>query len=86
MVALYDYKPERDSPNPYHDMELEFNVGDLITVYGCMVRETKQQYNYIRDNYCVNSQHSDGFYSGQLKGKFGLVPSNFVQEDTKTRV
>lgn len=66
MVALYDYKPERDSPNPYHDMELEFNIGDLITVYGCM--------------------HSDGFYSGQLKGKFGLVPSNFVQEDTKTRV
>ena len=38
MIAMYNYCPERDSPNDQSDMELNFDAGDLITVYGSMVR------------------------------------------------
>lgn len=36
--------------------------------------------NITLDKMFYYMQHSDGFYSGQLEGKFGLVPSNFVKE------
>ena len=42
--------------------------------------------NWIRVCNCIMSllfaslQHSDGFYSGELNGEFGLVPSNFLKE------
>ncbi len=38
MRALYDYFPEKDSPNPNPEMELSLNAGDIITIYGVMVR------------------------------------------------
>ncbi len=41
MIALYDYRPDKDSPNLHSDIELEFNAGDHITVYGTMVKEYK---------------------------------------------
>ena len=60
MVASFDYMPTESSPNENPDLELRFNTGDVITVFG-------------------NMDH-DGFYCGELKGMFGLVPSNFLEE------
>ena len=37
MRALFDYHPERDSPNLNLEMELSFNAGDTVTVYGVIV-------------------------------------------------
>ena len=37
MVAIYNYTPQKDSPNPNPGMELSFKTGDVITVYGQMV-------------------------------------------------
>ena len=37
MVAMYDYVPQKDSPNPNPDLELSFKAGDRITIYGNMV-------------------------------------------------
>jgi len=37
MVAIYNYTPQKDSPNPNPVMELSFKTGDVITVYGQMV-------------------------------------------------
>ncbi|RWS26093.1 RIMS-binding protein 2-like protein [Leptotrombidium deliense] len=36
MVALYDYDPQELSPNPDAEMELAFNTGDIIYIYGEM--------------------------------------------------
>ncbi|XP_022251355.1 RIMS-binding protein 2-like isoform X2 [Limulus polyphemus] len=36
MVALYDYDPQELSPNVDAEMELTFNTGDIIYVYGDM--------------------------------------------------
>ncbi|XP_013782943.1 RIMS-binding protein 2-like [Limulus polyphemus] len=36
MVALYDYDPQELSPNVDAEMELSFNTGDVIYVYGDM--------------------------------------------------
>lgn len=36
MVALYDYDPQELSPNVDSEMELAFNTGDIIYVYGDM--------------------------------------------------
>ncbi|RWS10368.1 RIMS-binding protein 2-like protein [Dinothrombium tinctorium] len=36
MIALYDYDPQELSPNPDAEMELAFNVGDIIYIYGDM--------------------------------------------------
>ena len=41
-------------------VELSFQTGDLILVYGEM--------------------DDDGFFMGELKGKRGLVPSNFLTD------
>ena len=37
MVALYDYQPEKDSPNAFPDTELEFKAGDQIVIVGFIV-------------------------------------------------
>lgn len=75
MIALYDYKPLSDSPNTYSDTELAFRAGDHIVIYGNMV---STQYNLMI--FMIRIQHSDGFYTGQLGERFGLVPSNYVKE------
>ncbi|GAB6025399.1 hypothetical protein CHUAL_011144 [Chamberlinius hualienensis] len=36
MIALYDYDPQELSPNVDADVELSFNTGDIIYVYGDM--------------------------------------------------
>ncbi|CAG0901542.1 unnamed protein product, partial [Cyprideis torosa] len=61
MVALFDYDPQEASPN----MELAFNQGDIIMIYGEM--------------------DDDGFYLGELNGRRGLVPSNFLAEAGQAR-
>ena len=38
MVAVCDYTPSIDSPNPQPYLELPFSKGKIITVYGNMVR------------------------------------------------
>ena len=78
MIALYDYDPQENSPNPDADvstrslslplslsppqMELAFMTGDVIYVFGDM--------------------DDDGFFMGQLaaSGARGLVPSNFLAD------
>ena len=37
MVAVCDYTPSIDSPNPQPHLELPFSKGKIITVYGNMV-------------------------------------------------
>lgn len=34
MVASFDYVPAESSPNENPDLELQFNKGDVITVFG----------------------------------------------------
>lgn len=34
---MYDYKPSSDSPNNNSEIELEFQGGDHIVIYGNMV-------------------------------------------------
>lgn len=34
MRALFDYDPERDSPNESSEVELTFTEGDILTVFG----------------------------------------------------
>lgn len=37
MVAVHDYAPSVDSPNPQPELELAFTKGQFITIYGDMV-------------------------------------------------
>ena len=46
MVAMYDYVPQKDSPNPNPDLELSFKAGDRITIYGNMVPTHTHNYHY----------------------------------------
>ena len=38
MKAVYDYNSRQDSPNRGMELELSFRNGDIITVFGSMVR------------------------------------------------
>ena len=38
MRAVYNYNSRQDSPNRGMELELSFRNGDVITVYGSMVR------------------------------------------------
>ena len=38
MVAAFDYDPCKDSPNDNPELELSFSAGDIIIIYGNMVR------------------------------------------------
>lgn len=37
MLALYDYTPATESPNPYPELELSFKKNQVLTIYGDMV-------------------------------------------------
>ena len=55
MVALYDYNPRLESPNPTPELELSFKKGQTITVFG----------NKVTTNMVANSNvdiltHTDG--------------------------
>ncbi|XP_071947718.1 uncharacterized protein [Antedon mediterranea] len=59
-IAVYEYIPEKHSPNDYPAYELAFEEGDILTIYG--------------------QKRQDGFFQGKVRGKRGLVPSNFIEE------
>ncbi|XP_033109797.1 golgin subfamily B member 1-like isoform X2 [Anneissia japonica] len=59
-IAVYEYIPEKHSPNDFPAYELAFEEGDILTIYG--------------------QKRQDGFYQGKVRGKHGLVPSNFIEE------
>ena len=44
MIALYDYTPSTDSPNPQPELELQFTKGQILTIYGDMVSTFKHMY------------------------------------------
>lgn len=37
MKALYNYEPVDDSPNPHPELELGFEKGQVLTIFGDMV-------------------------------------------------
>ncbi|KAJ8280836.1 hypothetical protein GJAV_G00059670 [Gymnothorax javanicus] len=59
MKAIFDYDPQKNSPNDDMEVELSFHAGDVISVYG--------------------NVDEDGFFYGELNGRRGLVPSNFLK-------
>ena len=83
MTAVYDYNSKEDSPNRDMGLELSFKNGDTITVYGGIVSQTTSTYRCKRVS---SSQDVDGFYCGHVGEAFGLVPSNFLQEEKKEAI
>ena len=83
-LALYDYDPVELSPNVDAEVELSFRAGDIVLV--CKL------YKYLMIFCCHGwltfdllfisdgEMDDDGFYMGELNGRRGLVPSNFLTD------
>lgn len=80
-LALYDYDPVELSPNVDAEVELSFRAGDIVLVcklssLESIIKLVPNQHFYIADG----EMDDDGFYMGELNGRRGLVPSNFLTD------
>ncbi|XP_074602793.1 RIMS binding protein isoform X2 [Brevipalpus obovatus] len=77
MVALYDYDPQELSPNPDAEVELAFNGGDIIFVYGDMDEDGFYQgeVNGVRglvpSNFLTEAGDRHGTQMQQGRGRIG---------------
>ena len=87
-LALYDYDPVELSPNVDAEVELSFRAGDIVlvckynssqwlfVVFCCCHGWLTFDLLFISDG----EMDDDGFYMGELNGRRGLVPSNFLTD------
>lgn len=65
MIALYDYDPQKLSPNVDAEVELSFHTGEIIFVYGDMdddgfyMAELKGQRGLVPSNFLTDAPASD---------------------------
>ncbi|PFX30328.1 Janus kinase and microtubule-interacting protein 3 [Stylophora pistillata] len=79
MVALYDYNPERQSPQDSPDSELPLRKGQIFAVLGDMNPHVLLQ-RVLADTY--DKKRADGFYHAEINGERGLVPGSFLNKFT----
>ena len=84
--ALYDYDPKEASPNVDSEIELSFSRGDVLCVFGPPDGDGFYRVSVAKSGLIVLRRYSIDrdsssllFHQGELRGQYGLVPSNFVQ-------
>ena len=84
-LALYDYDPVELSPNVDAEVELSFRAGDIVLVCKFLKLTKgvvfKLFLNLTNTYYILDGEmDDDGFFMGELNGRRGLVPSNFLTD------
>ena len=59
MLALYDYTPATESPNPQPELELSFKKDQVLTIYGDMV--CSPHFGRYDSLVPIMSQHGDKY-------------------------
>ena len=83
MIALYDYDPQELSPNVDAEVELSFQTGDIIYVYGDMdddgfyLGELRGQRGLVPSNFLTEAPPDyDPAGRGGQKGRSNLGPQD----------
>ena len=77
--AKYSYEPLQFSPNDHPEIELPLNIGDYYLIYGDVDEVIQCSLKSLIESEC-HRFFQDGFYDGRnLEGRYGLIPSNFIE-------